>query len=176
MGINKDLIESLKIAIIYGEDEVDRINRDGTIEKIYKENDDTAHIFYMLDFLKDNFKDSKEIQEAIKKNDVNSIFFEMQKMGHIIFAENTSVPNYKSGIIYIPKQDKISEKQKEELKHFEQKLEKEDYNINALIGLYRSEEGVLMGIQKMGKANILLEFVEKEVKENEKIEDAENER
>ena len=33
MGINKDLIESLKIAIIYGEDEVDRINRDGTIEK-----------------------------------------------------------------------------------------------------------------------------------------------
>ena len=47
----KELIENLKIAIIYGEKMVDGENKDGIMERIYKDEDDTAHYFYMKEFL-----------------------------------------------------------------------------------------------------------------------------
>ena len=121
---NKSLIEDLKIAIIYGKEAVDGENKDGIVEKIYKDEDDTAHYFYMKEFLENHFVQEKVLNE---KHDVNSIFYEMQKMGHIVFAENTSTEKYKTGIFYIPKS--ISDKQKESLKIMQEQLEKEDYNI-----------------------------------------------
>ena len=128
MSENEELIEKLKIAIIYGKKEVDGINRDGEIEKIYKDEDDTAHFFYMREFLNTHFTDEKDIRNVLQtKNDVNSIFYEVQKLGHIVFAESTSIPKHKEGVVYIPKD--ISDKQKGTLKIFQKQLEKENYNI-----------------------------------------------
>ena len=75
-------IEKLKIAIIYGKREVDGLNKNGVIEKIYKDEDDTAHCFYLKEFLEQNLKSEKEIQASAMTRDSNSIFFELQKLGH----------------------------------------------------------------------------------------------
>ena len=165
MEEKNDLIEKLKIALIYGSKSVDGKNLDGEVEKIYKDEDDTAHFFYMSEFLQKHFKDEVQVQESLNKRDINSIFYEIQKLGHIGFAESTSFQDYKQGILYIPKS--ISSKQKKTLKAFQEKLKKENYNIIELIGLERTEDGVLTGKQKQGKADILDEFV------NEKQEDME---
>lgn len=148
--VKKDLIEKLKIAIIYGENIVDGENKDGIMERIYKDEDDTAHYFYMMEFLKTHFKE----EDLLNNNhDVNSIFYEIQKLGHIVFAENTSNSKYKSGIFYIPKS--ISDKQTQTLKIMQKQLEEENYNIVELFNLHRDEDGVLLGNQIQGKANIL---------------------
>lgn len=146
----KELIENLKIAIIYGEKMVDGENKDGIMERIYKDEDDTAHYFYMKEFLETHFKEEDLLNS---QHDVNSIFYEIQKMGHIVFAENTSTPKYKSGLFYMPKS--ISDKQKQTLKIMQKQLVDEDYNIVKLLNLHRDEEGVLLGNQIQGKANIL---------------------
>lgn len=70
-------IHNLKVALIYGNSDTDGINKDGHIELILKEDDDTAHYFYMKEFLKNNFTNEPSIQNIIAKHDVNSIFFEL---------------------------------------------------------------------------------------------------
>lgn len=155
---DKNLIEDLKIAIIYGKEAVDGENKDGIVEKIYKDEEDTAHYFYMKEFLETHFVDKKILNE---KHDVNGIFYEMQKMGHIVFAENTSTEKYKTGIFYIP--NSISDKQKETLKAMQKQLEKEEYNITELFNLRRDEDGVIIGNQKQGKASILNRWTAEEL-------------
>lgn len=48
--MENDSIEKLKIALIYGKRKVDGEEKEGKIEKIYKDEDDTAHVFYLKDF------------------------------------------------------------------------------------------------------------------------------
>ncbi len=93
--------------------------------------------------------------------DSNSIFFELQKLGHIGFAESTSKKAYKEGIFYMPKT--ITEKQKDTLKQFKNQLDKEDYNIMIFANLYRDKDGVIMGKIKQGKANILDDYTRQEI-------------
>lgn len=127
----------MKIAIIYGKKKVDGICKDGEVEKIYK--------------------DEEDIKEVLStRHDVNSIFYEIQNLGHIVFAESTSTPKHKEGVFYMPKN--ISDRQRSTLKTFQKQLEKEQYNIIELFNLHRSEQGVLLGNQKMGQANILNEI------------------
>lgn len=159
METNKEnLIENLKIAFIYGKNAVDGVNKDGQIEKIYKDEIDTAHYFYMKEFLETHFLDSKTLQNLKDKHDVNSIFFEIQQLGHIVFAENTSTPNLKTGLLYIP--TSISDKQCHSLDLFRQKLAKENYTVTLLSNLFRTEDGVLMGTQKIGSPDILKNLTE----------------
>ena len=159
--LENNLIKKVKILILYGNRPVDGENKDGKVEKIFRDEDDTAHYFYIREFLQSHMKDEKEVQEIIeKKNDVNSVFYEIQKLGHIVFAENTSVPDYKSGIFYLPKE--ISDKQKKSLKTLQGQLEKEDYNLLAFMNLHRDEDGILTGSQKHGSAKVLDEFVKEE--------------
>ena len=56
--------------------------------------------------------------------------------------------------------NEISEKQKKSLKKLQKQLEIEDYNITEFLNLHRNEEGILLGNQKQGKAQILKEFTE----------------
>ncbi len=154
---DKDLIEKLKILLIYGKRAVDGKNKDGEEERIYKDEDDTAHYFYMREFLQSHLKDEEEIQEVLEKHDVNSIFYTIQKLGHIVFAENTSTPKYKSGIFYMPKE--ISDRQRKTLRKVQEKLVDEDYNIMLLMNLNRNENGIT-GSQKQGKAVLLNDFTE----------------
>ena len=74
---------------------------------------------------------------------MNSIFYEIQKLGHIAFAENTSTPTYKTGIFYMP--NEISDKQRESLKKLQKQLELEDYNITEFLNLHRDENVILLG-------------------------------
>lgn len=157
----EDLIVKLKVAIIYGKEDVDGVCKDGNVERIYKYEDDTAHFFYMKEFLKTHFNDKEEVRLALEqKKDINSIFFEIQKLGHIVFAESTTVPMHKMGTFYIP--NSISDKQKNSLKIFQKQLEKENYNLMELFNLCRKEEGVILGNQKFGKAEMLNELIEED--------------
>ncbi len=167
-------IEDLKIALIYGKSNVDESNKDGNLELIAKDTYDTAHYFYMKEFLKNHFIDQPSIQNIISKHDINSIFFEIQKLGHIAFAENTSVDTYHSGLLYIPKS--ITANQKETLKQFQKQLGKENYNITVLFNLFRSEEGIIMGNQLTSNCNILDNFIENTDNDNKKISNSDNER
>ena len=153
-------IENLKIAMIYGPKPVDGVSKDGHVEKIYKEQDDTAHYFYIKDFLKDHFKDEHELQKLANKNDINSIFFELQKLGHIIFAESTSTPKYKKGMFFIP--SSTSDNQKKSLQNFANQLSNEDYNLMIFYNLFRSKDGIIMGNQMQGVSNILKDFYDVE--------------
>lgn len=155
---NENSIEDLKIAIIYGKKLVDGENKDGIMEKIYKDEDDTAHYFYIKEFLKTHFVEEKILNE---KQDVNSIFYEIEKMGHIVFAESTSTKKCKMGIFYMP--DTISDKQKETLKMMQKQLEKEEYNITELYNIRRDKEGFLLGNQRQGKSNILNKWTTEEL-------------
>lgn len=157
---NNDLIEEIKFLVIYGKRKVDGENKDGVEERIYIDEHDTAHYFYVREFLQSHFKDEKELQDALKKQDVNSLFYEMQKLGHIAFAEISSTPKNKSGILYMPKG--ISEKQRKTLKKVQEQLIDEDYNIMLLSNLHRNEEGIMVGSQDMGKANLLDDFTEEQ--------------
>ena len=157
---NNDLIEEIKFLVIYGKRKVDGENKDGVEERIYIDEHDTAHYFYVREFLQSHFKDEKELQDALKKQDVNSLFYEMQKLGHIAFAEISSTPKNKSGILYMPKG--IYEKQRKTLKKVQEQLIDEDYNIMLLSNLHRNEEGIMVGSQDMGKANLLDDFTEEQ--------------
>lgn len=158
--VEENIIEKLKVAIIYGKREVDGTCKDGTMEKIYKDEDDTAHYYYMKEFLETHFRDEEDMQSALLKRDVNSIFFEIQKLGHIVFAESTSSPRYKDGIFYMPKS--ISKSQRQALKKFQKQLKKEEYHILEFVNLHRDEDGVLLGNQKIGNADLLDEFTKDE--------------
>ena len=159
--VENNLIEKVKILILYGNKSVDGKIKDGKVERIFKDDDDTAHYFYIKEFLQSHMKDEEELQQVLKeKNDVNSVFYEIQKLGHIVFAENSSTPDYKSGIFYMPKE--ISDKQKKVLKTLQGQLEKEDYNLLAFMNLHRDKEGILTGKQKHGSAKVLDEFVKEE--------------
>ncbi len=156
---DKELIENLKILLIYGKRLVDGKSKDGMEERIYKDEDDTAHYFYIREFLQSHFKDEEEIQAIKERHDVNSIFYTLQKLGHIVFAENTSTPKYKSGIFYMPKE--ISERQRKTLKKVQEKLIDEDYNIMLLMNLNRNENGIT-GSQRQGKGTLLGEITEEQ--------------
>ena len=159
--LENNLIEKVKILILYGDRPVDGKDKEGKVERIFKEDDDTAHYFYIREFLQSHMKDEEELQKALEeKNDVNSVFYEMQKLGHIVFAENTSFPNYKTGIFYMPKE--ITEKQKKSLATLQKQLGKEDYNFLVSMNLHRDEDGILTGNQKHGSAKVLDEFVKEE--------------
>lgn len=161
-------IHDLKIALIYGSSNIDGINKDGNIELILKDKNDTAHYFYMKEFLEKNFVSEPSVQNLITKHDVNSIFFEIQQLGHIAFAENTSLENHPSGLLYIPKS--ISKNQKEALSKFQNQLNKENYNINVLFNLFRAEDGVLMGNQLSGNSTILDRFTGFEKSDDQELE------
>ena len=159
--LENNLIEKVKILILYGERLVDGKDKDGKVERIFKEDDDTAHYFYIREFLQSHMKDDEELQKTLEeRNDVNSVFYEIQKLGHIVFAENTSSPDYKTGIFYMPKE--ITEKQKKSLTTLQKQLGEEYYNLLAFMNLHRDEDGILTGKQKHGSAKILDEFVKDE--------------
>ena len=76
--LENNLIKKVKILILYGNRPVDGENKDGKVERIFRDEDDTAHYFYIREFLQSHMKDEKEVQEIIeKKNDVNSVFYEI---------------------------------------------------------------------------------------------------
>ena len=47
-------IQDLKVALIYGNRNIDGINKDGAMEEIYKYEEDVHHYMYMQHFLKEH--------------------------------------------------------------------------------------------------------------------------
>ena len=45
--LENNLIEKVKILILYGDRPVDGKDKEGKVERIFKEDDDTAHYFYI---------------------------------------------------------------------------------------------------------------------------------
>lgn len=64
---NNDLIEEIKFLVIYGKRKVDGENKDGVEERIYIDEHDTAHYFYVREFLQSHFKDEKGVTRCIKE-------------------------------------------------------------------------------------------------------------
>lgn len=154
-------IENLKIAIIYGKNKVDGVEREGQIEEILKEEPDTAHVFYLKDFLKTHFLDEEVLQESAKTNNVNTMLFELQRLGHIIFTESTSKKSaVKEGTLFVP--EARSERQNRAFESFRQQLEKEDYHLFVLSDLKRDEDGTIVGRQKICTAKEIRTLTESE--------------
>ena len=159
--IKDSLIENVKILLLYGNKKVDGKDKNGKVERIFKDKDDTAHYYYMEEFLKEHMQDEKEVQNVlVEKHDVNSVFYEIKNIGHIVFAENTSIPTYKTGIFYMP--SKITPERRETLKKLQSQLIKEKYEILVFLNLHRDKEGILTGFQKNGDPLILDEFMKEE--------------
>ena len=168
MSTNKEnSIEEIKIAFIYGKENIDETEKNGSIEKIYKKSitNDFHHYLYMKNFGKNNFINNSRVQSAIEATneqnpDAVDIFFEIQKLGHIVFQE-VSTPPYKMGIIYIPKNEIISNEQRKTLKKFCQQLISENYTIIKLENLHKGKDGTIKGSTSVpGKASDLLqEFI-----------------
>lgn len=160
----KEILERLKMLIIFGSRQVDGYNRDGKIEKFYKAKNDEYHYFYMVEYLREHLKNEIELQNAISKMDINSLAFEMQKLGHIMFLEKTSHRNDKIGILYRPKEESI--KQRESLLKLAEQLRIEDYNIIELSGLHR-DNGIITGRQRIGKADMIVDNIKEKTQNNE---------
>lgn len=151
-------ISKLKLAIVYGKELVDGKSKNGIMTRIYKDQeDDTAHFYYLKEFLKTNFKDNESIQNA---DSANTILYELAHSGHIVFAENTSLHNNKTGLIFMP--DNLTDKQKNTMAFFEEQLNKENYTITVLSELSRNEENTIMGKQKIGSPSILNYFLKQQ--------------
>ena len=147
-------IYNLKIALIYGKQKINGVVRDGEIEKIYKDKDDTLHYFYMKDFLEKNLPNEVQLLDILEKSrNVNSLYIELYNQGHIIFAESTSNINHKLGIFYLP--STITNKQAETLKEFSAQLDAENYSLMILHHLYRDEDGIMNCKQSVGGIELL---------------------
>ena len=59
--LENNLIEKVKILILYGDRPVDGADKDGKVERIFRDEDDTAHYFYIKEFLQSHMKDEKEV-------------------------------------------------------------------------------------------------------------------
>ena len=154
----REQIEKLKILIIYGRKYVDGLSKDGFVEKIYKTETDESHFDFMKDFLKDHLVDDTELQNSVNSNNVNDIFYELQKLGHIVFAETSPNDHHKFGLVYLPKS--ISERQIKSLNELIGLLETEQYTIISLRNL-RRENDTLTGNEEIGQADILRDIINK---------------
>ena len=65
--LENNLIEKVKILILYGDRPVDGKDKEGKVERIFKEDDDTAHYFYIREFLQSHMKDEEELQKALEE-------------------------------------------------------------------------------------------------------------
>ena len=150
--MDEELICKLKAFLIYGEKEVDGINQDGKIEKIYKDGDG-LHIDYMERFLKKHDLGAN-FDDDIKNRRIDCLYYELQKLGHIAFAEE-SFEDEKLGLIFMPNQ--ITEKQKDSLKLLIEELKKENYMIRKFWDLNREDKEMIAGREKMGNPDIILD-------------------
>lgn len=147
-----------KIMFIYGKDKVDGKERDGQIEELkLDKQDDGPHYVYLAEYLESNLKDKKEVQDTIELMSANPIFYEIQKLGHICIAENTTHEN--SCILYMPKQ--LTQKQEKSLKLVKGKMQEENYKVTLLFDLDRSD-GLIEGKQKIGEPEIINHFLKNE--------------
>lgn len=65
--------------------------------------DKISHVFYLKDFLKTHFLDEEVLQESVKTNNVNTMLFELQRLGHIIFTKRTSQKSaIKEETLFVP--------------------------------------------------------------------------
>lgn len=156
--MENDTIYKIKIALIYGKRKVDGVLRDGDLEKIYKSEEDSAHYFYIKEFLENHLTDENELQAVFKeKQNVNSAFISLHNLGHIVCAENSSHIDHRSIIIYLP--SNITENQSKTLNEFVKQLDNEKYSITFLYHLYRDKDGIINGKQTTGDSAILDKIV-----------------
>lgn len=95
-------ISDTKIILIYGNSPIKGKIQDGNPSVIEKDiNGDCPHYFYISEFIKTHLQDDKNFKKLLKFDNANSIFYEIQKLGHVVFAENTSDLKNKSGLIYL---------------------------------------------------------------------------
>lgn len=156
--------ELIKIAIIHGNTPVDGINKNGQIDYInFDINDNGHHIDFMLDYLKNNYKDLGLYQKYEKELYISKIVMDLVKLGEVVFVNTTSyakefLKNYGvTGEIFLP--NDLNDEQKEGLKKLKKNIDEYDeiqiwYNINS---------GKQASV-KYGEVSILDEFIESKLK------------
>lgn len=110
-------ISDTKIILIYGNSPIKGKIQDGNPSVIEKDiNGDCPHYFYISEFIKTHLQDDKNFKKLLKFDNANSIFYEIQKLGHVVFAENTSDLKNKSGLIYLS--EELTNNQKKLLRFY----------------------------------------------------------
>lgn|SRR5574344_969601 len=164
-------ISDQKIIIIPGKHPINN-NQDGSAINISKDKDEDApHYYYMTNYIKENLQNDTDFQKMLHLETANSIFYEIQQLGNIVIAENTSYPNKKSAIIYIPKQ--LTEKQTNCLKNLQKDFSLENYNLFVFFNLNRAEDDIIDGKQMQGNSQVLNYFIDNDKKINNNKDDRE---
>lgn len=135
-------MEDAKLIIIYGDDKIDDINKNGNYDCLGHINTDDLHISCFLDYFKYNF-----LQEPIFKNVIEStisinIGYVLAQKGHISFFNTTREVKPKSGFFMLPPDfDKITIEQKEIINKIIKVLK--GYNIRVLYDYFINDYGLL---------------------------------
>jgi len=135
----------LKFALIFGNNKVDGKDVDGTIDRIYID-DESSHIEYVIDYLKTHFKDDSYLQNISLANTTNQIALYLKEFGHMTFYNITSYidgkprGSGKCGLFILP--DELSCGQLEALEEFKKDIY--DYNdLQVWQHFFRDESGIL---------------------------------
>lgn len=164
----------LKIGIIHGPNPMDGKDMDGEITLLETEDEQEQHIVTVIDFLKTHYKDDPNLQQLKITHPIQTACYVFTHLGDIVFVDTTGA-NPKShvgiGIFMMP--ETITEKQKDGLKKFKNKIAhyndvRIDYNIIYDQGFFDSQ--TLRGTGEFA-VNVIDKYLDKVVdiqKENTK--------
>ena len=121
--------EITKIAIIHGNNSVDGINKNGQIDYINCTlEDEYFHIVLILNYLENNYKDNKILQNYDIYTSINKIAITLCNLGEVVFLNTTTYrkemleKHGKNGIFILP--NDITEEQKNGILELKEKISK----------------------------------------------------
>lgn len=139
--------EDIKLSILFGDNQVDGINRNGQVENLIMDDDD-FHIAYLIDYFKTHFKDDAYLQSVDIADPAHIVEVYLRDLGHMVFVNSTSYKNGKpnsygkTGILMLP--ETVTEEQIESLNCFKEKIS--DYKeLQVWSDLYRDENNIING-------------------------------
>ena len=153
-----------KISIIHGNCLVDGKHRNGEIDYINCSfEDDFVHIYTIVEYLKDHYKDNKELQSYDLYTAINKVALTLRNIGAIVFLNTTTYrkdmleKHGRTGIVILP--EEITKEQIETLTNFKNTLEKYR-EIHVWYDIDKNNHASL----KFGDYNVLDEFIKQKTR------------
>lgn len=152
-------LKDMKILVLLGDNIVDGKNRDGDVDVLEDDKNDPYyyHALCMDYYLKTHFKDKKRVQNC-NRNGANAMFYELTREKAIVVAEDTSIGHPNTLLVYMPRT--LSEKQKQNIKLLQEKIQKENYEVNLLYDFKVDRDGFLQSKNKRGNGRVFDTFIE----------------
>ncbi len=135
-------MDDAKLIIIYGENKVDGIYKNGTYDCIRKKKKDDLHITCFLEFFKTSFLNESIFKKITESTIPNNVGYALAQKGHITFFNTTREGKPKSGFFMLPPNlDDITPEQKEIISQIVKTLK--GYNLKLLYDYFINDYGLL---------------------------------